>query len=70
MSAAAGEPAAFPWEEVMRAGFGLLRLSPAAFWSMTPREIACAIGVVAPGHAPSPTRRELADLMLAFPDTN
>lgn len=26
----------------MAFGFGVLRLSPAAFWSMTPRELAAA----------------------------
>ena len=33
----------FPWQEAMRVGFGVLRLSPAAFWAMTPRELAAAI---------------------------
>lgn len=55
----------------MAAGLGILRLPPAHFWSMTPREIAAAIeGVLGPQRvAPSaPTRRDLADLAARFPD--
>ena len=33
---------------VMAAGFGLLRLSPKTFWSMTPRELERAMSVLAP----------------------
>ena len=51
----------------MAAGFGLLRLSPHAFWSMTPREFAAAVGWMRPVSA-LPTRHELADLMQQFPD--
>jgi uncharacterized phage protein (TIGR02216 family) len=52
----------------MAAGFGLLRLSPAALWSMTPRELAAAVSAfVVPGAAP-PARSDLAQLMRAFPD--
>ena len=38
LNAAAGTANEFPWDNVMAAAFGLLRLSPDAFWSMTPRE--------------------------------
>lgn len=51
----------------MGLGFGVLRLSPDAFWRMTPRELACAAGAFAP---PSPAlgRADLAGLMARFPD--
>lgn len=39
---AAPEP--FPWAAVLHAGLGLLRLSPDAFWRMTPRELSAALG--------------------------
>ncbi len=58
----------FPWAEAMRFGFGVLRLSPQAFWSMTPRELAHAIHAVR-GHSPEPIARDaLNDLMTQFPD--
>jgi len=51
----------------MRAGLGLLRLSPQAFWSMTPRELNAALGPSAPAFD-APSRRSLETLMRAFPD--
>jgi uncharacterized phage protein (TIGR02216 family) len=48
-------------------GLGVLRLSPDAFWRMTPRELGCAIAAVI-GHAAELDRVELAALMQAFPD--
>ena len=33
----------FPWAHAMGFGFGVLRLSPDAFWRMTPRELAAAM---------------------------
>ncbi|WP_319636896.1 rcc01693 family protein [Brucella sp. MAB-22] len=51
----------------MRAGFGLLRLSPQAFWSMTPRELNAALGSAAPVFD-APSRQSLETLMRAFPD--
>ncbi len=51
----------------MRAGFGLLRLSSQAFWSMTPRELAAALGPIAP-QRDAPTRHALDALMRTFPD--
>lgn len=50
----------------MAAGLGLLRLSPADFWAMTPRELAAATGHRAePG---APDRAALAALIKRFPD--
>nr|WP_312968876.1 rcc01693 family protein [Brucella intermedia] len=60
-------PRPFPWDEAMRAGFGLLRLSPQAFWSMTPRELNAALGPSAPVFD-APSRQSLETLMLSFPD--
>ncbi len=58
----------FPWTDAMQFGFGVLRLSPDAFWRMTPRELAQAIAAVR-GHAPAPIARGDFDaLMQAFPD--
>ena len=53
----------------MAAGFGLLRLSPATLWSMTPKELAAAIGgLLGPDVLHPPVRSELAALMRRFPD--
>jgi uncharacterized phage protein (TIGR02216 family) len=67
-AAAGGGRAAFPWDDVMSAGFGLLRLSPKAFWSMTPVEFERALRAVLPRRGAAPGRAELAALMQAFPD--
>jgi uncharacterized phage protein (TIGR02216 family) len=61
-------PAApFPWDEIMAFGFRVLRLSPDAFWSLTPLEVHAAMGRGGGPLAP-PRRRDLAGLMAAFPD--
>lgn len=52
----------------MGAGLGLLRLSPDAFWRMTPRELAAAMGAFAPS-APALDRAGFEDLLRRFPDT-
>jgi uncharacterized phage protein (TIGR02216 family) len=52
----------------MAAGLGVLRLSPAAFWSMTPRELDAALGTVLGPAGGPPSRGELARLMQRFPD--
>jgi uncharacterized phage protein (TIGR02216 family) len=53
----------------MAAGFGLLRLSPQALWSMTPRELAAALrGRLAPRPEGPPTRNDVVALMRRFPD--
>jgi uncharacterized phage protein (TIGR02216 family) len=54
----------------MAAGLGLLRLAPAQFWSMTPRELAAALrgAFGAPTFETPPARADLARLMQRFPD--
>ena len=61
---------AFPWAQAVGFGLGILRLSPAQFWAMTPRELSYAI---APFQSPHqgherPGRADLARMMRAFPD--
>ena len=51
----------------MAAGFGLLRLSPDAFWAMTPREIERAMSVL-PRASDAPAKSHLEALMTIFPD--
>jgi uncharacterized phage protein (TIGR02216 family) len=52
----------------MQFGFGVLRLSPRAFWAMTPRELAQAV-IAVHGAATAPLERGgLDDLMQRFPD--
>lgn len=58
----------FPWHAAMQFGFGVLRLSPRAFWGLTPRELAAAWQALA-GERPGPLGRdELEGLMERFPD--
>jgi len=53
----------------MAAGFGLLALSPAAFWSMTPRELSAAVrGRFGPVPEGPLSRNEMMALMRRFPD--
>lgn len=52
----------------MAMGFGLLRLSPNEFWSMTPREMERAMSMLSGGRAGAPGRNDLAELMQRFPD--
>jgi uncharacterized phage protein (TIGR02216 family) len=56
----------FPWAAMMAAGFGILRLSSAEFWAMTPRELNAAFH--RPSNRSAPTRIDLARLMQCFPD--
>ena len=52
----------------MQFGFGVLHLSPDAFWRMTPRELASAIAATR-GPATAPLDREgLVELMQRYPD--
>lgn len=60
-------PKPFPWDEAIGFGLGVLRLSPDAFWKMTPRELALAIEAVTGRSAPL-ARRQLDELMTRFPD--
>ncbi|MGM4987171.1 rcc01693 family protein [Tardiphaga sp. 841_E9_N1_2] len=63
------QPPPFPWAEAMQFGFGVLRLSPDAFWRMTPRELAYAIAAVR-GSVSTPMDRGALDaLMKQFPDS-
>jgi uncharacterized phage protein (TIGR02216 family) len=60
--------APFPWEQAIGFGLGILRLTPEAFWRMTPRELAHAIEAVV-GARPRPMDRDrFADLMRRYPD--
>ncbi|MEP9397200.1 rcc01693 family protein [Mesorhizobium sp. KR2-14] len=68
MKAAAGTSREFPWDQVMAMGFGLLRLSPQAFWAMTPREFERAASMLARAADGAPRRDDLLALMQAFPD--
>jgi uncharacterized phage protein (TIGR02216 family) len=51
-------------------GLGVLRLSPRAFWSMTPRELAAAAEgrTGRPSDLRPPSLAEMARLTAAFPD--
>lgn len=60
--------ARFPWRELMAVGFGRLRLDSAAFWAMTPRELAAAIEGLTGIRAAPPDRAMLDALMRRFPD--
>jgi uncharacterized phage protein (TIGR02216 family) len=58
----------FPWKDAIGFGLGVLRLSPEAFWRMTPRELAAAIETVR-GRVVAPLgRARLDDLMRRYPD--
>ena len=52
----------------MAFGFGVLRLSPGDFWSLTPRELAAALEGRFGKPAQAPARETLRALMTAFPD--
>lgn len=52
----------------MAMGFGLLRLSPQAFWAMTPRELERAMSVLGAARTEAPGKVRLAELMKMFPD--
>ena len=60
----------FNWSAAMAFGLGVLKLPPADFWSMTPRELDAALA----GHygrarlQGPPNRQELERLMAEFPD--
>ena len=61
-------PAPFPWDEAIGFGLGVLRLSPDAFWRMTPRELAHVLRARKGALAPPIARASLIDLMTRFPD--
>ncbi|WP_148227679.1 phage tail assembly chaperone [Fulvimarina pelagi] len=61
--------AAFPWDDALRFGFGVLKLGAERFWALTPRELAAAFSAFEPklgGFAPTPG--DLDALMRRFPD--
>lgn len=61
-------PAPFPWERAIGLGIGVLKLSPHEFWTMTPRELACALRAIGMGGDAPPGRDILDQLMKRFPD--
>ncbi len=61
------EPKPFPWDEAMAFAFRVLRLSPAEFWAMTPRELALAMKPFLSA-AKAPTRTEFDALAGSYPD--
>lgn len=59
----------FPWEEAMGFAFSVLRLTPDAFWAMTPRELSAAMRFANGGKGGArPERAALEVLMQRFPD--
>ena len=58
----------FPWDEAIGFGLGVLRLPPAQFWAMTPRELAFAIRGICGTVAEPIDRASLDALMKQFPD--
>jgi len=61
-------PAPFPWERAIGIGLAVLRLSPDAFWRMTPREFAAALGMLGGTDTAPLERSAFAELMERFPD--
>ncbi|MGU3492747.1 rcc01693 family protein [Xanthobacteraceae bacterium A53D] len=59
---------AFPWEAAMGFALGHLRLAPAAFWAMTPRELSAAARAHHGPAVPALDRAGLGALMARFPD--
>ena len=57
----------FDWPALMRLGLSGLRLTPDAFWRLTPAELRLMLGQQRAGAAMD--RAGLRDLMSAFPDT-
>jgi uncharacterized phage protein (TIGR02216 family) len=53
----------------MGLGLGVLRLSPQAFWRMTPRELAASARAAAPPFFAPLERQSLEALMAAYPDS-
>jgi uncharacterized phage protein (TIGR02216 family) len=58
----------FPWARAIGFGLGVLRLAPAQFWAMTPRELSLAFEAVFGVAGRAPARETLEALMAAFPD--
>ena len=62
------EPSPFPWGRVMQFAFGTLRLSPEAFWSMTMREMNCAMRQNFGDETSLISRANMENLMQKHPD--
>lgn len=60
--------APFPWAAAMGFGLGTLRLSPDAFWRMTPRELAAAFEALSAPAPPTLDTETFAALRARFPD--
>jgi uncharacterized phage protein (TIGR02216 family) len=60
--------APFAWREAIGFGLGVLRLSPDAFWRMTPRELALAAEALLGPRVRPLGRAAFADLMRRYPD--
>lgn len=52
----------------MGVAFGLLRLAPVTFWTMTPLEMNAALEALGLTRGAAPGRGELQRLMRLFPD--
>ena len=59
----------FPWREAMAFGLGRLGLPSAAFWALTPRELAAAAEGVFGVRGRPPDRDALSTLMARYPDS-
>ncbi len=59
--------AAFDWPGLLRAGLRELRLTPEAFWRLTPVELLIMLGIE--GATPPLSRASLEALVDAYPDT-
>jgi len=59
----------FDWAAAMAFGLGVLKLPPATFWAMTPRELEAALrGHYGPRIRAVPRRSDLEALMQQYPD--
>lgn len=53
----------------MAVGLGVLRLPPATFWAMTPKELGAALAAITgPARLGAPSRSDLARMMQHYPD--
>jgi uncharacterized phage protein (TIGR02216 family) len=59
---------AFPWDEAMRLGFGVMHLSSKEFWGLTPRELSAAFEAMAGPRQSAPDRQGLVRMMEKYPD--
>lgn len=61
---------AFPWDNAMKFGLGVMGLAPSEFWAMTPRELSAAYDAIAQNTQGNVSfaAHELEGLMAKFPD--